>query len=168
MKPVFLTGFMGAGKTTVGRILAERTGMSFVDLDDEIVAAEGATVADIFAVRGEAGFRDAERTALRSLTDREDVIIACGGGVVTDDESRSILESAGTVVYLAVSPAEALARIGGETDPRPLLRRDSASALLASREPLYAATADFTIDTAGLRADEVAERVSHVLEVQGG
>jgi shikimate kinase len=166
MRPVFLTGFMGAGKTTVGRILAERTGMAFVDLDDEIVAAGGTSVAEIFASRGEAGFREAERVVLRSLAERKDIIVACGGGVVTDPASRSMLESAGTVVYLAVSPAEALARIGVETDSRPLLGRDSASALLASREPLYAATADHTIDTTGTSADEVAERVSHVLEVR--
>ena len=169
MRPVFLIGFMGAGKTTVGRLVAARAGMGFVDLDEDVAAAEGATVGAIFESRGEAGFREAERDALAARAQDKDVIVACGGGIVSDEGSRSILGSAGTVVYLAVSQQEAIARIGSETGARPLLCSDpsAVAALLESRAPLYRATAAFTVDTCGLCAERVADRVSGLVGVPG-
>ena len=165
MRPVFLIGFMGAGKTTVGRLLASRMGIDFVDLDQEVAAREGESVDAIFRARGEVGFRLAERSALSGLATRENTVVACGGGVVTDEGSRSILETAGTTVYLAVSPEDAMARIGSETGGRPLLSAepDSVAGLLASREALYLETARFAVDTSGLSAEQVAERVGSLL-----
>jgi shikimate kinase len=166
MGGVYLIGFMGAGKTTVGRLLAERLSRPFADLDDEIVAQQGASVSDIFATRGETGFRDAERAALARLA-ATDAVVACGGGVVTDDGSRAVLARAGTVVYLRVSADEALARVGSDTSERPLLRDAdpaAAASLLASREALYAAAADLSIDTAGLSPDAVADEIAARLE----
>lgn len=161
MRGVYLIGFMGAGKTTVGRLLAERLGARFVDLDDEIVAEQGQEVAAIFAERGESGFRDAERAALTQLGSSE-AVVACGGGVVTDAGSRALLACAGTVVYLQVSFDEALARVGSETSGRPLLRDGDPAAvasLLASRESLYAAAADLTVDTTARSPEAVVDEI---------
>jgi len=161
LRGVYLIGFMGAGKTTVGRLLAERLGVSFVDLDDEIVAEQGEEVAAIFAERGESGFRDAERAALARLGS-SDAVVACGGGVVTDAGSRALLACAGTVVYLQVSSEEALARVGCETSGRPLLRDGdpaAAASLLAARESLYAAAADLTVVTTARSPQAVVDEI---------
>ena len=168
MRPVFLIGFMGAGKTTVGRTLAARSGRHFADLDEEIVRAEGTAVAAIFEAGGEAAFRASERRVLRELARDEDGVIACGGGVVTDEESRAILKCSGTVVYLAVSPEEAVLRIGAATEARPLLPGElhATGALMAAREPLYAACADFTVDTSGRSAERVAQAVAELLDAR--
>jgi shikimate kinase len=125
-------------------------------------------VADIFDTRGEAAFRASERRVLRELARDEDSVIACGGGVVTDEESREILKCSGTVVYLAVSPEDAVARIGAETEARPLLPGEprAAGALMAAREPLYAASADVTVDTSGRSAEQVAEVVAGLLDAR--
>jgi shikimate kinase len=163
MRPLFLIGFMGAGKTTVGRLVAERLDRPFCDLDREIESAESRSVDQLFELRGEEGFRAIERETLHRVAAHPDAIIACGGGVVTDEGCRALLDGSGDVVYLAVSPEEAMLRVGGETLGRPLLRDahlDDASALLSSRERLYDAVADATILTVGRTPDEVADRVA--------
>lgn len=168
MNAVFLIGFMGAGKTTVGRLLAAGLGTTFTDLDEEIVREQGRSVSEIFGAHGETGFRDAERAALRAAAARGGVI-ACGGGVVTDEGSRALLAEAGTVVYLRVSSDEALARCGTEISGRPLLRAcdpAAASALLASRESLYAAAATIAVDTEGRTPEEVADAISEALRAR--
>jgi 3-dehydroquinate synthase len=166
MSAVFLIGFMGAGKSTVGRLLASRLGRRFVDLDTEIEREQGADVASIFAAGGEAAFRDAEREALSALAGADDAVVACGGGVVTDPGSRKLL-SRGTVVYLRVSSEEALARIGSETTGRPLLRSADPAAvseLLGSRESLYSSAADMILDTSGRTPETMSERIVELLE----
>jgi len=161
-RPVFLIGFMGAGKSTVGRIVAERLERPFCDLDREIENAEGRNVDELFAKLGEAGFRDAERAALRRVAAHKDAVVACGGGVVTDEGSRAILHDSGEVIYLAVTPEEAIARVGAETAGRPLLRDagfGGVAGVLASRERLYQSVADFTIPTVGHTPEEIAGRI---------
>jgi shikimate kinase len=161
LRGVYLIGFMGAGKTTVGRLLAERLGVPFLDLDEEIVAEQGEEVAVIFAARGESGFREAERAALVRLGS-SDAVVACGGGVVTDPGSRALLARASTVIYLRVSSGEALARVGSETSGRPLLRDGdpaAAASLLASRESLYAAAADLIVDTTARSPEAVVAEI---------
>lgn len=171
MSHVLLIGFMGAGKSTVGRQLAARLELPFVDLDTEIErAAGGATVSEIFATRGESMFRTLESAALRALEGAPRAVVACGGGVVLDDDNRRLLKSLGVVVYLKVDAAEALARIG-DTGSRPILERGDtaamASTLLSARETLYRSTADVVVDTAGLPADRVAAEVFTLLEADG-
>lgn len=161
MSHVFLVGFMGAGKSTVGRLLAAELKLPFLDLDAEIEKHVGMPIPRIFEERGEAGFRAAEHDALRDLARQPASVIACGGGVVLDNENRAELERQGHVVYLRVSAEEALARIG-DVSGRPLLAGDAAASartLLSSRESLYRGVADITVDTTGRTPSEIAAEV---------
>jgi shikimate kinase len=163
---ILLIGFMGAGKSTVGRLLAERTGRPFVDLDEAIAGAAGKSVAAVFAEDGEEAFRARERDALAALQGQAPAVVACGGGVVLREENRGLLRRTGTVVHLRVSAEEALARIG-DVSGRPLLAGGGAAlapALLASREVLYAACADIIVETDGREPLEVAEEVAGLLK----
>jgi shikimate kinase len=167
MRDVFLIGFMGAGKSTVGRVVAERLGAPFVDLDEEIERAEGTSVGRLFESGGEPGFRDAERRALRRVAAQGGTVVACGGGCVTDEGCRTLLDGAGPVVYLRVTSQEALARVGSDTTGRPLLRNGDPSAvadLLRSREALYEAAADLIVDTSERTPDEIADEIVAGLE----
>ncbi len=168
MNHILLIGFMGAGKTTVGRIVAEEIGRPCIDLDDLIVSRDGRPIARIFDESGEQAFRKLESEALASLNDEPPSVVACGGGVVLSDSNRTALTTLGTVVYLSVSVGETMARVG--TDPsRPLLACGALQAgrLLASRESLYAAVADICIDTVGRTPVEVAESVVSELRGRG-
>lgn len=161
MSHIFLTGFMGAGKTTVGRIVARRLGVPFVDLDAVVEELDGRGVPAIFAESGEEAFRCAETDALSSLTDHPDAVVACGGGVVLRDENRVLLRRLGRVFYLSVTAEEALARLG-DAAGRPLLEGEAgrlAPTLLEGRRALYAAVADETVDTAGMTPDAVADEI---------
>lgn len=158
---VLLVGFMGSGKSTVGRVLAERLSRPFIDLDGRIAVDSGRSVAEIFADEGEPGFRTRESRALASLSHELPSVVACGGGVVLEAGNRDLLLTLGTVVYLHVTADEAMRRCGTAFG-RPLLEGRDASevaVLLAQREPLYADVADVTVDTAGLSAENVAEHV---------
>lgn len=161
MSHVFLTGFMGAGKSTVGALVAERLGQPFLDLDAVIGEREGASVADIFLARGESGFREAEHAALVALVERGPSVVATGGGAVLREDNQALLKQHGMVVYLAVTPEEAMARLGDAGD-RPLLAGDglaAARSILDSRLALYRATADAVVDTGGRTPAEVADAV---------
>ncbi len=168
---IFLVGFMGAGKSTVGKGLAAALGMPFIDLDERISADSGMSVVRMFEDFGEQVFRESETRALMSLSDEAPSVVACGGGVVLRDENRVALKSMGTVVYLKVDAAEALARIG-DSATRPLLSgaggRMAATTLLAARESLYTAVADVTIETTGSSPDEVVRLVSASLQAEAG
>ncbi len=159
---VFLIGFMGAGKSTVGRLLSERVRMPFVDLDSVIEQGAQASVSELFASRGEEGFRALETEALASLAACPPSVVACGGGVVLRPENRTHLHSLGTVVYLRVTAGEAVARVG-DASTRPLLAGGAgtlaATSLLAAREALYKAAADITVDTVGRLPEQVADEI---------
>lgn len=167
MRPIFVIGFMGAGKSTVGGLVAAALGRPFVDLDHEIERESGRTISELFAAGGESSFRDCERAALARVARQPGAVVACGGGVVTDEGSHAILRDSGTVVYLQVSPGEAVARVGTELSGRPLLRGvdlRAAAGLLHSRERLYEAAADIVIDTADRTPEEIAEEVVALVE----
>ena len=139
--PIFLIGFMASGKTTVGRLLAERLDWTFVDLDKVIEDEAGRTVAEIFAAEGEAGFRKRETEALRDVAKRRKIIVATGGGAPCRDENIEAMLEAGRVFWLEVSAEEAVAR-AGKASGRPLLdgAADPVAAarkLLAARRPFY-------------------------------
>lgn len=160
---VVLTGFMGSGKTTAGRLLAERLGWSFRDLDNEVERRDGRTVPQIFAESGEAGFRRLESEALASLLGRRRVVVALGGGAPEVLGNRLLLEQTPrTVVVYLQAPLEVLlqrcerAAEAGET-PRPLLAE--AEARLRRRHPLYDSLADHRVATAELSAEAVCAAV---------
>jgi 3-dehydroquinate synthase len=170
MKHVFLIGFMGAGKSTVGRLLADMLHLPFVDLDDRITAEDGRKVAEIFDAVGEEGFRALESAALSALADEPASIVACGGGVVTVDANRESMRELGTVVYLRTTVAETLSRIGDRSS-RPLLSGDDAegraSELLDARSALYHDAADIEIETVGVTAAVVARTAADRLATRG-
>jgi shikimate kinase len=146
---IFLTGFMGSGKTTVGPILANSIGYSFVDLDREIEASCGKSVKRIFEDEGEQYFRSRERGLLEELVGRDGMVIALGGGTLTDPAVFDLVQRSGLLVYLKVPPEELFKRLQRKSD-RPLLMdaegnrlpepelRDRLMQLYARREPLYA------------------------------
>lgn len=162
MSHVLLIGFMGSGKSTVGRLIADDLGAPFVDLDESVVEDAGMSIPEIFEAGGEARFRELEASALKSLSSAPDSIVACGGGVVVRDQNRALLSTLGRVVYLRVSAGESLARIG-DTSTRPLLAGPGATlavtSLLKARETLYAAVADVVVQTEGRSPREVADEV---------
>lgn len=163
MSHILLIGFMGAGKSTVGRILAKDLGLEFIDLDSMVEAAEGRSVRSIFEDEGESRFRALESEALATLATRARAVVACGGGVVLAEANRSTLKRLGTVVYLKVTAAETVARVGGD-ESRPLLAGAEphvvADGILSAREELYSATADITVDTVGETPKDVAKMIA--------
>ena len=165
---VFLVGPMGSGKSAVGRQLARRLGLHFVDSDEEIEARTGVDIPYIFEREGEAGFRHREAEVLDELTQRENVLIATGGGAVLDPASRARLRERGRVVYLRTSVEQQLARTR-RSDTRPLLNnpdpRGTLARLFALRAPLYAEVAEITIDTDGRKVKSVVEQICRQLGV---
>ncbi len=159
---IFLTGFMGAGKTSVGRRLAARLGWPFIDLDDEIEKVAGESVREIFDKVGEGGFREIEARVLAESMRQDPVVVATGGGTLTFPRNLAAARSAGLVVWLNPEFATLTRRIGGKgkTD-RPLFR-DEATVLALYRERLPAyALADLKVDVApGEAAEEVAARIA--------
>ena len=147
---IFLVGLMGAGKTSVGRALAKYLGKAFFDTDQEIERATGVRIPIIFDIEGEAGFRVRESKVLAELTQRQNIVLATGGGIVLSDENRRLLAQRGTVVYLRAT-ADDLRKRTRNDKSRPLLR--VADPLLRlqelhdQRDPLYREVANIVIDT---------------------
>jgi shikimate kinase len=167
---VYLVGPMGSGKSAVGRQLARRLGLEFIDSDDEIVARTGVDIAFIFEKEGEAGFRLREADVIDELTRRDGVLVATGGGAVLDAGSRARLRERGRVVYLRTSVDQQLARTR-RSDTRPLLDnpdpRGTLARLLAQRSPLYAEIAEITVDTDGRKVKTVVDQICRQLGVVG-
>ncbi|MFE0475732.1 shikimate kinase [Streptomyces sp. NPDC058947] len=165
---VVLVGPMGVGKSTVGRLLAERLGVSYRDTDDDIVAEQGRTIAEIFVDEGEAAFRAVEARAVARALAEHDGVLALGGGAVLDPRTRALLAGR-PVVFLDVDADEAVRRIG--RDPgRPLLAGDPRRhwrALAAARRPLYREVARAVVDTSGRAPGGVVEAVLAALAPRG-
>jgi shikimate kinase len=159
---IFLIGFMGAGKTTVGRRLAERLGAPFVDLDPEIEGRVGMSVREIFATQGEAEFRRLEREALAATLAHPDAVIATGGGTVVFEANARLIRAGGLSVFLNPAFGTIVGRIGGLGKADRPLFQDEAQALALYRERLPAyRKADLTVDIApGEDAGEVAARIA--------
>lgn len=166
--PLVLVGLMGAGKSTVGRRVAELCGRRFIDLDDEIVRRTGRTVADLFAESGESGFREIEARATRlvaeSALEAPGIVVAAGGGWMANRTARTALPTASTV-WLKVAPAEAARRLAPGSADRPLLAGVDPTARLAAlldeRLPAYR-QATYTVDTVGRSPEAVAREIAAV------
>jgi len=147
---IFLIGPMGVGKTTIGRQLAAKLELCFLDSDQEIEQRTGADIPWIFDVEGEAGFRRREQEVIDELTLRSGIVLATGGGAVLDPQNRAWLRERGTVVYLQ-APLDSLLERTARDRKRPLLRTDDPRArlarIMAEREPLYREAADFIVST---------------------
>jgi len=154
---IVLVGFMGAGKTTVGHLLAERLGLPFVDSDLVIERQAGRPVRQIFAEDGEPAFRALEHQVIAGLLDGPDLVLALGGGAAEHPGTRDLLATA-QVVYLQVGYDQALARVGGDPD-RPLLARPDLAATYRRRLSLYAGIATLTVSTDGRHQETVSQDI---------
>lgn len=164
---IVLVGPMGVGKSTVGRLLAERLGVGYRDTDDDIVAAENRTIADIFVDDGEAAFRAVEKRAVRSALTEHEGVLALGGGAVLDEDTRTLL-AARRVVYLSMDVEEAVRRTGLGA-ARPLLAvnpRKQWRELMEARRHLYEEVATAVVPTDGRSPEEVAEAALNALELK--
>lgn len=158
-----MVGMMGSGKTTVGRLIARRVGVEFVDTDREVESEAGISISEIFSTRGEEAFRRMEREGIRRASLRGVGVVATGGGVVLDPDNVEVMRNTGTVVWLD-APVEVLAsRLAGTTD-RPLLEEAAdpeagLARLLSERRRLYSKAAHHRVEVADRTPDEVAEEV---------
>ncbi len=166
---VFLIGYRGTGKSTVGTLLAERLGWEFVDADGFLEAHYGLTIRDIFASEGESGFREKESEILRLICEKTEQVVGTGGGVILRPENREMLKNAGTVVWLTGKPQTLWARIQGDQSTaarRPNLTRgglEEIQELLDQRLPLYEACADYTLETDETTPEELADKIVELL-----
>ncbi|GGV47304.1 shikimate kinase [Streptomyces griseoflavus] len=162
-----LVGPMGVGKSTVGPLLAERLGVGYRDTDDDIVAAENRTIADIFVDEGEAAFRAVEKRAVRSALTGHEGVLALGGGAILDEDTRALL-AAQRVVYLSMGVEEA-ARRTGLGAARPLLAvnpRKQWRELMEARRHLYEEVATVVVPTDGRTPEEIADAALNALELK--
>jgi shikimate kinase len=147
---IFLVGLMGAGKTTVGKLLARQLGKTFIDSDHEIEARTGVGIPVIFEIEGEVGFRKREEAMIDELTARANIVLGTGGGAVLSAANRALLKARGAVVYLRGHPEQLYERTRHDKN-RPLLQTEDPLARLktlhAQRDPLYREVADLTLDT---------------------
>ena len=159
---IVLIGFMGAGKSTVGRLLAAKLGLPFTDSDHVIEERADKPIRRIFADEGEPAFRELEHAVIAGLLAGPDAVLALGGGAAGHPATRALLARV-PVVYLRVGYAEALARVGGDQG-RPMLARPDVQALHAEREAIYASVATVTVDTDGHSPEDIALEVLGALE----
>ncbi len=159
---IVLIGFMGSGKTSIGRLIAGRLGFQFVDTDALLVQRTGIEIPEIFRLEGEEHFRDLETGVLESLTHLQRCVISTGGGVVLRERNRELLRELGFVVLLTASEEVIFERVS-RNSKRPLLQtpnpRETVAGLLAARQPAYAAAAKFTIDNTTLSHAQTADAV---------
>ncbi len=164
---IFLVGPMGAGKSTVGRFLAEKLHYQFIDSDRVIEDKTGATIPMIFDIEGEAGFRNREAAVIDELTQKPETVVATGGGAVLKMENRKHLRSRGFVVYLK-STVESLVQRTKHDRNRPLVQTDNPEQVLTNlievREPMYMEVADLVIETEQVSVHKVVKKIIEKLE----
>jgi shikimate kinase len=169
-KNIVLIGFMGTGKSTVGKILAKKMGREIVDVDQKIEEKEKRRIAEIFEKDGEAAFRLLEKQAVKAVASGSKLVITTGGGVVLDSENVSMLKANGILVLLQATPQTIHQRVKGSRH-RPLLRagdaQDEISKLLEARRPYYEG-ADLKCATDGKTAQQVADEILKMLDGEGG
>jgi shikimate kinase len=167
---IFIVGLMGAGKTTIGRLLARHRHCEFIDSDHEIERRCGVSIPTIFEIEGEAGFRRREVCVIDELTRRQGIILATGGGAILDPRNRAHLKGRGTVVYLRCHPDELYLRTRHDRN-RPLLQTDDPlaklNALYAQRHPLYMETADIVLESGRQSVHCLVRKLESALDLTG-
>jgi len=160
---IFLVGLMGAGKTSVGRLLSRRMGKVFYDSDHVIEDRTGVKIMVIFDIEGETGFRSRERDVIKELVGKKGIVLATGGGSILDSENRQHLKNNGIVIYLHASVGELVRRTNNDSK-RPLLRTKNVKAklegLYIERDPLYRSIADLIFETKNQSVAELVQRVT--------
>lgn len=161
---IALIGFMGTGKTAVGKALAEKLGKEFFELDLLIEKKSGKTIPAIFKEDGEISFREFEIEVVKEVSQQRNAVIACGGGVILNKINIDRLRKEAVIVYLTASPRVILRRISRDTDERPLLAVANPALtikdLLRFRRPFYERAADVTVNTSGLDIDSVVRQIT--------
>lgn len=159
---IILIGFMGSGKTSVGKELSTLLEMDHIDIDELIIKNSGLSIDEIFNTYGEIGFRKLEKEVIEDLQDNKNTIISCGGGVVLDSENIDLLKNNGRVIWLKASPQETYNRLLGDTS-RPLLKNNFTvkrlTNLLNSRLALYECASDIIVDTDGKSIQDIAREI---------
>lgn len=168
---IFLVGLMGAGKTTIGKQLAQSLDYEFYDSDHEIEEHTGATIPLIFELEGEQGFREREVKIIDELTQHNRIVLATGGGAVLRKENREVLKQRGIVIYLSASVEQLYERTRRDKN-RPLLQTDDPeqklTALFNQREPIYRELADIVVDTGKGNIKTIVNFINRELEKQTG
>ena len=165
-KNIILVGFMGSGKTVTSTVLADRLGMTRVSTDEMIIAREGRSINQIFEQDGEKYFRDVESAVVSELSDKRNLVIDCGGGVVLRDENMLALKKSGVVIFLKTSPDVIFARVKDHTH-RPLLNVDDPVKVindLLEQRAIFYAKADIAVLTDGKTAQQVAGEIIDILK----
>ena len=165
---IALIGFMGMGKTVVGKLLAEKLGKEFIELDAIIEKKAGRSIPEIFRKDGEIGFRELEIAVTKDVAKEMNAVIACGGGIVLNTINIDRLRKQCIIICLAASPQVIIKRTSGDTGERPLLavpdRARQIKELLKFRKPFYERLADITINTSRISAESVVESIMEKLE----
>lgn len=166
MRRIVLMGFMGAGKTTVGKCLAKMLSCEFIDTDERIEKEQGRKISDIFVKDGEQAFRDMETELLKRMQDgNHDLVLSVGGGMPVREGNRALLQKIGTVVYLKTSKEEIIKRVSGDTN-RPLLQggtlEERVTSLMNAREKIYIETAHAEVVTDGKEPVIIAEEILRI------
>ncbi len=163
---IFFVGLMGAGKTTIGKMLAKKLKKTFYDTDQEIEKKLGVKVSVIFDLEGEEGFRKRETQMIDELTRKKNIILATGGGVVLSAENRALLKERGKVIYLNAKPQHLAKRMAYDKD-RPLLQQgnmlDTLNQLYKDRHPLYLNVASFIVDTGQQKTQTIIHKIESLL-----
>ena len=170
MKHIILIGFMGAGKTTLGKALAQECGLPFVDTDERIVQQQNREINDIFQKEGESFFRQLETQQLRTLVQEARSVVSVGGGLPVQPQNQPLLRELGETIYLKASKETLLERLQG-SENRPLLKggelKQKIETLMAERESIYERTADRIVVTDQKTPEEVIEELKHITGKEG-
>ncbi|WP_457621657.1 shikimate kinase [Persephonella sp.] len=159
MKSIYLVGFMGSGKSTVGKLLAEKLGFRFVDIDQEIEKKEGKKIKDIFREKGESYFRDLEKRMIESFLESKNLVVSTGGGLGADSENMRKMKENGTVIWLD-TPLETVLDRCKDDDERPLLKKDryELEKLFEKRKDVYA-QANIKVNTEGKSPEQIVNEI---------
>ena len=164
---IFFVGLMGAGKTTIGKLLAKKLKKTFYDTDHEIEKKLGVKVSVILELEGEEGFRKRETQMIDELTNKKDIILATGGGAVLSEENRRLLKERGKVIYLNAKPQHLAKRMAFDKD-RPLLQQgnmlDTLNNLYKERHPLYLGVSSFVVDTGQQKTQTIINKIEALLK----